>query len=175
MLRSLVLALAPLAISLSVSHTALATHVTCRDSFLSRIHFTGKAFGKAVSGVYAHVGALQKEWYSTPTYYWNDVQHVKMEKDWKGDFIGKAIFSGGYSSGGPSLVGAVIQYWVYFEDGTQMITDSTLINRVREIRITTGDNQPSFSEVYSYEKNALDSTTTIYETNVVKIEQCYAS
>ncbi|MEZ4741076.1 MAG: hypothetical protein R3B45_01270 [Bdellovibrionota bacterium] len=112
-----------LTLVLMSSSAAFATNYGCTFNYLSEIHFGKSLNGKAISSVYAHVGALEER----PLYlgggtYWTDVKHIPLED--KGDHFFATVEVKGWS--GYSVdqnKGAIVQYWIYFEDGTETKTD----------------------------------------------------
>lgn len=122
------IAICLIALSISaVATNASATTFSSSHSFITFLHFDKIAFGKTVVEVYAHVGALEKNAnYRGGNFYWENVQHIKMEA--KGNhFFAQAKIHGSSSYETNYCQGAIVQYWVRFADGTSMITQDTMI------------------------------------------------
>lgn len=110
-----------------VSHAAMATTFQSTTHYYSNLHFSRHAFGKDVEAVYAHVGVLQKspDWQGGRAW-WESVQHIPMSRIGnhffaKSKHIGRSQHQSTYASG------VVVQYWIYFADGSQMQTVAELL------------------------------------------------
>lgn len=133
----------PLALLLVASSPALATSGHETSTYFVRFHFTASAFGKGVAAVYAHAGVR-----TIPPHSWQDrseiwkyVRHVEMKRF--GDhFFAKAPLTGGGGSDGEVDLGPVVQYWVYFEDGSELITEAVPVPVTRRARWIEGDTSP---------------------------------
>lgn len=112
-----------------LSSTASATSWSEHYTYFVRFHFDAFAFGKQVSSVYAHAGVLrQKSSCQDPqrTRFWDDVKHIKMVRK-NNHFFAKTLFRESTGECQPLVLGPIVQYWVYFTDGTSMQTTGTLV------------------------------------------------
>lgn len=101
---------------------AKATNWGESRTYYVKFHFTQVAWGKEIVGVYAHTGVLMKKPYSgSGGYYWESVKHVKLEKN-NDHFYAKELLGASTGKEGPSIIGPVVQYWVYFKDGSNLVT-----------------------------------------------------
>jgi hypothetical protein len=102
-------------------------------NYMVVFHHTAQAFGKPVAAVYAHAGVLMRnpqEWGGEE--YWVSIQHVPLEA--KGDHLfAKAQFQAQSRPGAEQALGAMVQYWVYFQDGTQLKTRNIPIQLERHV------------------------------------------
>lgn len=101
-------------------------------------HFDGVAHGKPVAAVYTHGGVLMQNPDSMGgDTFWVGVRHDPMER--KGDhYFSKASMQARSYPGGPQALGAVVQYWVYFQDGTHMKTRDIPVKLDRHVYSTWG-------------------------------------
>ncbi len=115
---------------------AFATTFSATQSYYTALHFSARAWGKDVTGVYAHVGVLTKAsaWRGGAEF-WDGVQHVRLEK--AGDhYFAKALLGGSSGYEYQYATGPIVQYWVYFADGTQLVTDAALVPMARAADVT---------------------------------------
>lgn len=106
---------------------AFSTTYSSSHVYATQLNFSATAWGKEVAGVYAHTGILTtaSSWRGGQIF-WQDVQHVHLEK--AGDhFFAKAIVRASSEYEYQYVSGPIVQYWVYFADGTQMVTDAVMV------------------------------------------------
>ena len=121
---------------LFLSSTLFASSVYFNKKYYVQFHFTKEAYGKSVRDVYAHYGVLVEEKSfdgsgESDGLFWDDINHVKMN-DTGDNFYYKTIMEGnGYFTSGPyrKVLGVVVQYWIYFEDGNLKVTDDFHLSR----------------------------------------------
>jgi hypothetical protein len=158
---------------ISATGVAEATSYNGWITYFTRLHFSAEAWSKDVVGVYAHVGGKTTYGYSEPGhYYWSDVQHVRLERS-GGAFVGKAVVHGPRSSGGENTHGLYVQYWVYFADGTELVTETTTMFPVSWEGHTEGT--PEAAESYDRLERELEDDDTIDGTEVVAHEAGHVS
>lgn len=153
---------------ISLASEAKATAESCRYHYFANLHFSQVSFSKNVSRVYAHVGSLT-QLSSSRDLGWTDVQHIEL-KPGKYGFQGKTEIVGGTVSNRFYNLGAVIQYWVFFEDGTQLISDDVLVEN-NEIYDLSGTSL-NFDKILEIQRMR-SSESTVYATNAVTIFKCY--
>lgn len=148
---------------------AKATAESCRFHYFANLHFSHVAFSKNVNTVYAHVGALT-ELPNENTYGWSNVQHIELHPSRNG-FAGKTEIVGHSFLNHIYNHGVVIQYWVSFEDGTRLITDSIRVDQSEVYNLSgTSLNFDKILDVQRMRSNESE----VYETNVVTIFKCFA-
>ena len=139
-----------------VSHAAQATTWNENDRYWATYNFSSQAFGKTVQTVYAHTGVARGnnscgQMYGTAGA-WDNVQHIQMTKI--GDhFFAKATLTSGTSECSPSVLGPVVQYWVYFTDGSQMVTDTVSVP-FTETTLTAPGTGPGSSYMDSFDASS---------------------
>jgi hypothetical protein len=153
------------ALTLALSLFAPAAHATTFETsstYYARVHFTSTAFGKPVAGVFAHIGVFtERADVRGGGTFWNNVQHVQMDR--VGDhFEAKIEISGdgGYES--QTVKGPIIQYWVYFKDGTMKVTDSVMVPVAGESRFD--DNSEGAAKARKAAEAKWDAETEIDHT-----------
>jgi hypothetical protein len=167
--RSLFIALAFTfaALAAPVAH---ATTYSSTTTYFTRFHFDAEAFGKPVAAVSAHTGVLTvKAAWRDADAYWVDVHDIALVR--AGDhFEAKATLVGSSSYANHYAQGVVVQYWVTFEDGTELITDAVTVEDRHPRSVTNGDSGPiedfqaEFGE--ALETDAVDATWTSSLTQV---------
>lgn len=111
---------------LFISLQGFATTWSGRDQYWVSYHFTKIAFGKQVRSVYIHTGILRQQRYGYDSTYWENVAHIPME-DKGNHFFAKLKLTAYPGEMEPNVIGPIVQYWVSFTDGTEMITDGSLL------------------------------------------------
>jgi len=126
---------------LGMALVATATQAAPRPAlhnYLTVYHHSALAHGKPVKAVYAHTGVLMRnpDGLGGETF-WVQVQHLPMRL--QGDhYFAKARFQEWAQPGGPEPVGVMVQYWVYFEDGTERKTRDIPVHLDRHVYGTWG-------------------------------------
>ena len=107
-----------------VNFSASATTWSQSQSIFVRYHFSGFAYSKQVREVYVHAGVQRypSHCMSGQSAYWDRVRHIKMES-MNGHFFAKAQFAEYTGECQAAIGGPVVQYWVYFTDGTSLVTE----------------------------------------------------
>ncbi len=110
-----------------ISLSSFGTTLSRAYQYYTGLHFSEVAFDKKVVAVYAHVGvhSKQPEWRGGKEY-WQDVRHIELKKG-DGKFTGKVVLKASAGYNDHYVYGPVVQYWVYFEDGTERKTDNAKI------------------------------------------------
>jgi len=153
--------------------SASATSYSGTRTYFTQIHFSKIAFDKEVAGVYAHVGLLTSNPFGdVGSYFWSAVQHTRMEEE-DGKFTAKVVLSGPVNSHGNSVLNAVIQYWIYFSDGTSMISNESKIEEKSWSIFQSGD--PDYLRTYKEKKQELEDEDNIEATKAVVIEHGHVS
>lgn len=144
-----------------LSTAASASSFNCSHEFFIQAHFSKQAFGKEVAGVYAHVGAYQKEanW-KGGKYFWDDVQHVEL-KDQGQHYEARIKVNARSSYEDVYNDGARIQYWVYFKDGSEQVTKDFSIELKSDVIKTSKDAGDRVREELESELSSaqIESTT----------------
>jgi hypothetical protein len=112
--------------------SAWATSWKQETVYWVQYHFSDYAFGKPVASVLAHTGILRAaeprcrgrgfESHS----YWESVDDLEMVRT-NQHFYAKKKFHATTNPCQAPVVGPLVQYWVSFQDGSQMITQETLV------------------------------------------------
>ncbi|WP_437733490.1 hypothetical protein [Sorangium sp. So ce1335] len=147
-----------------VSVTAFATHASIVLHYFTQFHFTGQAFGKKVKSVKVHAGALQRA--CDDSIYWLHVQDLDMtERD--GKFNARAVLVGFSDIGCDANLGAIVQYFVTFEDGSTMITQPAMIPS-RSLGAASGEQSlEKMKEALLRAPDADETSAQIVETTIV--------
>lgn len=132
------------------------------------LHHTGGAYGRRVAAVYAHAGVLMQnpDRLGGDTF-WVDVRHEPMQRR-GGHFFAKASMQARSQPGGPQAVGAVVQYWVYFQDGSHLKTRDLPLDLDRHVYQTWGKSYVDALGGMEHEFNRRDdaSATEGWEVTV---------
>lgn len=112
--------------SIFVSTSALATAYRGHISFFTQFHFDRFAYGKEVKAVFAHAGILTIAYPGAPNKTWKNIQHFSLVKQ-SDSFSNVLTFEGPRSSHGEHSENVVVQYWVYFTDGSELVTESFVV------------------------------------------------
>jgi hypothetical protein len=137
------------------STAAFATWYSTTYKYDVHYHFSDIAWGKRVKAVYVHTGALGEEHYldtGRKSFTWRNVQHVPMSH--VGDHFSADLSVTGETGGGAGAYhvinrAPVVQYWLYFEDGTSSIT-ATYHVRVRKQGEPVGNETSAACEKTPY-------------------------
>jgi hypothetical protein len=147
------------------------------NTYFVTLHFKDTYFDKKVKAVFAHVGIqYKKRIYSPGELYWVDVKHLEMSK--KGDhFFQKIELEGEFHTHyGDYLVGPIVQYWVYFEDGTELKTKEGLIHLEDRPQSIMGTRDTlKNSDLYKQNKKDFENLSDTDKTKAIKISASYAS
>jgi hypothetical protein len=93
--------------------------------------------------------------------YWDSVKHVQMKAT--GDhFFTALVLQARHTMGYPRIFGPIIQYWVYFKDGSaKQITRSEMIPITQKVQPTTcGANPPLKKEGDQFLRTTKDGAKT---------------
>lgn len=152
--------------------TAFATSGGCQIRYATRFQFDRIAFGKEVVGVYAHVGSLQRAsaWRGGQRS-WDDVQHIQLVPTASAGFVGYGTIAGAESYEYTYSEGAIVQYWVYFADGSQMITEPAMVRIAGSTSVQDSSN---------FDRKAADAIEQLshepaVDTSAIKIQHCWVS
>jgi hypothetical protein len=166
-LRNLAIALTTAC--LLTTTAANATTFSSTHRFFVQIHFDGIAFDREVAGVYAHVGSLTRQagWRGGQLF-WDDVQHVQMER--VGDhFFARAEVNGSSGYEYQYCLGATIQYWVYFADGTSMVTDAASVPTIDRVSFSNSeDSMREYEEELNRQRTNLDRIEDTERTQAIE-------
>ncbi len=148
------------------SQIVFATWYGTTYKFSVCCYFSDKFETKSVKSVYAHVGVLEKV--MTPngdiSWPWYDVKHIELNKFKKG--FSKVIEVNGITGGGSGSEtvesqGPIVQYWVYLDDGSLTITDSSLVNIVNTPRPVIDETFGIISQIKPYSQNPYPKTPRV--------------
>ena len=106
-----------------VSAQATAWHMS--HCYGAQYHFNKVAFGKEVKEVWVDTAVKLKHTYSTRPDERVGLQHFKLNER-RNHFFGTTMLHA-MSDEGLRSKGVVVQYWVYFKDGTQMVTSEVSV------------------------------------------------
>lgn len=113
-----------------IANPTTATTRYHQTTFYCEFHFTKFSFDKSVNRVMAHAGIAtirsSYPYIDEPDYYWQDVKDTDLK--YQGEkidaFIGKRVLTARHRSGSrEDTIFPIVQFWVTFDDGTEMILD----------------------------------------------------
>ena len=151
----------PLGLFLAVIAVAVPAGATSFHedfTYYVRYHFNATAWDKPVAAVYVHTGVLVQA--SVPRggqYFWEAVQHFPLAlKD--GHFFGKAMLRAYSAYEYQYVQGPRVQYWVYFRDGSSIVTEAYAIpaqrgndqTRLEKAYLDASDSDATWCDFYSH-------------------------
>ncbi len=151
-----------LLLSLSLPHSVYATTWGMKETVVSVYSFSEKAFGKEVASVSVHTGILKERSTCAGEHgtFWDSVQDIKMERSGSGRFFAKAMFASSSGECQPLVRELVVQYFVLFTDGSQMVTEVLSIPTQLNETSSSQDFQDQIKSLGEDFRNWADSDST---------------
>ncbi|MBS1984936.1 MAG: hypothetical protein JST16_12275 [Bdellovibrionales bacterium] len=118
-------------LSLTFIPSAHATYYGCSSTYYVQAHYSQQAFGLEVREVSVHAGVLESIYHGDTQqveYRWDPTTIVHQQMEKVGDHFFTKFTTGGYRGGGDGAIvtsnlGPRIQYWVFFTNGSSMVSD----------------------------------------------------
>jgi hypothetical protein len=150
--------------------SAHATSETGTYAYFVHYNFSEVAFGKRVASVVVHTAVLRgpDECRGAFETYWENIQDVQMTTS-NGNFTATAKVQSSVGECQPSQLGPIVQYWVNFKDGTQLITTSALVPVLTQLY---GGQNPAPAEAQA--KQIIDNMDASAPTIAVFVNESYA-